>query len=231
MLDPRTRKEFLCLCEDLRKKYNLTFVNITHHMEEALLADYIYVLDEGEIKLEGTSKEIFARRDLVEKYGLLLPFATDFYQNLVSETKKIFAFLESELGFTFTSEEEKEASKLGFDANFRDAVHKDEIEKNIIKLTSLWQGVITRVKKEASSATWDKFLEFLSKRLGSFSNLECSRSLLNSEGLKFGEALGRGESLEHGESLKHGESLENGENLKHGEILMRVDRLFLNIPA
>lgn len=73
MLDPSSRRALMELILDLKEKKQLTIVHITHHMEEALLADYVYVLDEGRIALEGTPADVFDQKDCVLSLGLSLP--------------------------------------------------------------------------------------------------------------------------------------------------------------
>lgn len=94
MLDPLTRQEFLKLCEELRARYALTFINITHHMEEVLLADYVYVMDKGKIILQGCPKEVFQHVELLKGLGLDLPCTnlvlyslTQFAQNYRKEAQ------------------------------------------------------------------------------------------------------------------------------------------------
>lgn len=76
MLDPMTRREFMELCEQLRKAHRLTFINITHHMEEVLLADEVYVMGKGRILLHGTPAQIFEKVDLLQSLHLDLPVHT-----------------------------------------------------------------------------------------------------------------------------------------------------------
>lgn len=73
MLDPESAAEFLRLVEQLRQDRNLTVVNITHNMEEVLLADYVYVIDDGRVALEGTPQGVFDQSDTVIGLGLDVP--------------------------------------------------------------------------------------------------------------------------------------------------------------
>lgn len=76
MLDPQSREEILRLVQSLRAKLNLTLVNITHYMEEALEADRIFVMDAGQLLFSGTPQEVFAQADRVRQLGLDVPFHT-----------------------------------------------------------------------------------------------------------------------------------------------------------
>ncbi len=74
MLDPKGRTEVM----DVVKKLNddgMTVICITHYMEEALNADKIFVMNNGEIVKRGTVEDIFNTSLNVERYGLTLPRA------------------------------------------------------------------------------------------------------------------------------------------------------------
>ncbi|MFW5779928.1 MAG: energy-coupling factor transporter ATPase [Bacillota bacterium] len=59
MLDPLGRKEILQVIKKLNKENKMTVVLITHYMEEAIDADKVYIMNEGEIVDYGTPKEVF----------------------------------------------------------------------------------------------------------------------------------------------------------------------------
>lgn len=82
LLDPGGRKEVMALVRRLHKEEGLTVVYITHHMEEAVLADRIIVLDEGTIALDGNPQEIFADAEQVRRFGLALPQVTELFDLL-----------------------------------------------------------------------------------------------------------------------------------------------------
>ncbi|MCQ2512658.1 MAG: energy-coupling factor transporter ATPase [Lachnospiraceae bacterium] len=73
MLDPRGRDEVMDTVLRLNKEKGITVIAITHYMEEALNADYIFVMKKGELFLQGTPKEIFSQEDKIEEAGLTLP--------------------------------------------------------------------------------------------------------------------------------------------------------------
>lgn len=87
MLDPNGRKEIM----DIARKLNgegITVINITHNMDEAVLADRIIVLRKGRIAMDGTPKEVFSSGQL-EACGLTLPPVTQLSRAL---TEKGFEF-------------------------------------------------------------------------------------------------------------------------------------------
>ena len=62
-LDPQTRKHIWETVERLQKENNMTIFLTTHYMEEAAKADYIVIIDSGQIVAQGTPY------DLKEKYS------------------------------------------------------------------------------------------------------------------------------------------------------------------
>ncbi len=73
MLDPLSRREFMALVQDLIARQNLTVINITHLMEEALLADEVHVMNDGQIVLSGAPAIVFDQVDLLKAQGLDIP--------------------------------------------------------------------------------------------------------------------------------------------------------------
>lgn len=76
MLDPNGRKEVLEAVRELNKQEKVTVILITHYMEEVIHADKVYVMDGGNVVLEGTPKEIFSQVDTLKKYRLDVPQVT-----------------------------------------------------------------------------------------------------------------------------------------------------------
>lgn len=75
MLDPQGRREVISTVQQLRRETALTVLSITHDLEEALLADRILVLNQGQKFAEGTPEDVFARGEHLVDLGLDLPFA------------------------------------------------------------------------------------------------------------------------------------------------------------
>ena len=73
MLDPRGRAEVMNAVLELNKKHGITVISITHYMDEALMADKVFVMADGKVVMEGTPKEIFSQPEKLEELGLRLP--------------------------------------------------------------------------------------------------------------------------------------------------------------
>lgn len=71
-LDPQTRKLLWNVIATLRSEKNMTVFLTTHYMEEAAEADYVVILDSGEISAEGTPLELknTYTGDFVTLYGV-----------------------------------------------------------------------------------------------------------------------------------------------------------------
>lgn len=76
MLDPNGRKEVLEAVRELNRKEKVTVILITHYMEEVIHADCVYVMDSGNVVMQGNPKEIFSQVDTLKKYGLDVPQVT-----------------------------------------------------------------------------------------------------------------------------------------------------------
>lgn len=76
MLDPKGRSEVMEIINTLNKE-GITTVLITHFMEEALKADKIIIMEDGKIRMEGTPKEVFARKDEIRQMNLDIPMSVE----------------------------------------------------------------------------------------------------------------------------------------------------------
>lgn len=76
MLDPNGRKEVLRAVKELNKKKGITVILITHYMEEVVDADVVYVMDQGEVVMKGTPREVFSKVGTLKKHHLDVPQVT-----------------------------------------------------------------------------------------------------------------------------------------------------------
>ena len=98
MLDPRGRKEVMQTIEKLNKEENITIIHITHFMEEAVNADYIYVMEEGQLVMQGTPKDVFSNVEKLQNLGLDVPpmtlLAYELRKNNINVDEKILTIEE-----------------------------------------------------------------------------------------------------------------------------------------
>ena len=73
MLDPKGRREVMETVTRLNKDQNITVILITHHMNEAAMADRVVVLDKGKLSLDGTPREVFSQVEKLHEMGLAAP--------------------------------------------------------------------------------------------------------------------------------------------------------------
>ena len=76
MLDPGGRKEVIDAAHELNRKKGVTIILITHYMEEVTGADYVFVMEQGSIIMQGTPREIFSRVDELKEHRLDVPQVT-----------------------------------------------------------------------------------------------------------------------------------------------------------
>lgn len=77
MLDPSGRTEVLQTIKKLNKEQGKTIILITHYMDEAVQADRVVVMSEGEIKLQGSPKAVFREVEKIKELGLDVPQVTE----------------------------------------------------------------------------------------------------------------------------------------------------------
>ena len=82
MLDPVGRREVIKVLRELNREENITIIHITHHMDEAAIANRLIIIDHGEIVLDGTPQEVFSNVDKVKQLGLDVPQVTELMYDL-----------------------------------------------------------------------------------------------------------------------------------------------------
>ncbi len=70
MLDPESSKNVLEALYRLNKDFNISIIMITHRIEETINSDYIYVMEDGNIALNGKPCEIYRKVEELESMGL-----------------------------------------------------------------------------------------------------------------------------------------------------------------
>jgi len=73
MLDPRGRESIVKVIRDLRDNHGVTVVLITHHMDEAVAADRVVVMSDGDVVMDGRPREVFYDVEALRRAGLDVP--------------------------------------------------------------------------------------------------------------------------------------------------------------
>ena len=73
MLDPRGRREVMDTIAALNADKKITVVLITHHMDEAAMAQRVIVLHKGQVAADGTPKEVFSQVERLHELRLAAP--------------------------------------------------------------------------------------------------------------------------------------------------------------
>jgi energy-coupling factor transport system ATP-binding protein len=75
MLDPEGRRDVIQLIQELKHKYGLTVISITHDIDEAALADRVVILNDGQLIESAQPAEIFSKGKQLVSLGLDVPFS------------------------------------------------------------------------------------------------------------------------------------------------------------
>ena len=82
-LDPRGRDEILDQISYLQKERGITVILVSHSMEDvARYVDRLIVMNQGEVRFDGTPKEVFRHYKELEEIGLAAPQVTYLMQEL-----------------------------------------------------------------------------------------------------------------------------------------------------
>ena len=76
MLDPVGRREVMETIRQLNAE-GITVIIITHFMEEAVQADRVVVVNQGEVKMDGAPRSVFSHVDELKAMGLDVPVAAE----------------------------------------------------------------------------------------------------------------------------------------------------------
>ncbi|MFA6947485.1 MAG: energy-coupling factor transporter ATPase [Eubacteriales bacterium] len=82
MLDPQGRAEVMRTIEMLNRERGITVLCITHNMNEAIDADRVIVINDGEVFLDGTPRQVFRSVARLQSVGLDVPQAAELMYEL-----------------------------------------------------------------------------------------------------------------------------------------------------
>lgn len=159
MIDPEGRKEVLKAIYDLNRLKHITIIYITHFLDEVSKADYLYVMKQGAITLEGSPETLFKMPDQLTENNLELPFEI----SLIAELRKkglnipkeiyikkqlleFFKYLRQEEGFLFPEKKVENQQKK--------CIAETEKEKGIV-LKNISYQYKKRSAEEAKDALQD----------------------------------------------------------------------------
>lgn len=77
MLDPAGRREVMGTIKRLCRENGVTIVLITHHMNEAVGADRVIVMSDGQVVREGEPRAVFSDVEALKSRGLTVPDTTE----------------------------------------------------------------------------------------------------------------------------------------------------------
>lgn len=159
MIDPEGRKEVLKAIYDLNRLKHITIIYITHFLDEVSKADYLYVMKQGAITLEGSPETLFKMPDQLTENNLELPFEISLIAELRKKglnipkeiyTKKqlleFFKYLRQEEGFLFPEKKVENQQKK--------CIAETEKEKGIV-LKNISYQYKKRSAEEAKDALQD----------------------------------------------------------------------------
>ena len=81
MLDPEGRLDLIQTVREIKERYQMTVISITHDLDEVALSDRILVMKKGRVESSSTPSELFSRADLAD-LGLDEPFTNQVLANL-----------------------------------------------------------------------------------------------------------------------------------------------------
>lgn len=147
MLDPLGRKEVMDTITMLNNEEGITIVLITHYMEEAALADKIYVINDGEIAIEGAPREVFKNVEKMRELYLDVPQITELSYLINKKNNKMPNDILSIDEFL------NKAKEIGFVDNFKYEKSQEQVKISepileVINLTHIY-GKETAFEKVA----------------------------------------------------------------------------------
>lgn len=78
MLDPQGKAEINALIQEIHEESKITIISITHDIEEVAHSDYVLVMDQGHVIMQGLPEDILMKEEELIKLQLDIPFALKF---------------------------------------------------------------------------------------------------------------------------------------------------------
>lgn len=96
MLDPLGKKEINDLINKIHEEKGLTVISITHDIEEVTKSDYVIVLKDGNLVLEGKPETVLKQEKKLIDLKLDVPFAYKLSKELQKEGVKVSTHIDME---------------------------------------------------------------------------------------------------------------------------------------
>lgn len=77
MIDRKSKKQIVSVLKEYQKKENLTIIQATTNLEDTLNTDYLYIMNDGDIIIEGEPLMVLREDTILNRLGLSLPFMVD----------------------------------------------------------------------------------------------------------------------------------------------------------
>lgn len=76
-METKEKNDIINLLKSYQEKMDLTIIMTTSNLEDCIQSDYIYVIDNNIVALEGKPTEVLQKDNILNKIGLELPFMID----------------------------------------------------------------------------------------------------------------------------------------------------------
>lgn len=77
MMDRKTKEQVKKVLKDYQIKNNLTIIQTTTNLEDSIGTDYLYIMNDGDIIIEGEPLTVLREDTILNRLGLSLPFMVD----------------------------------------------------------------------------------------------------------------------------------------------------------
>jgi energy-coupling factor transport system ATP-binding protein len=85
-LDPIGRAELLGLLKEWRKKEGRAVVIVSHNIEDIVeLSERVYFMTQGHVTIEGKTRDVFTKYELLHRYGYYVPVPLQILRSLARE--------------------------------------------------------------------------------------------------------------------------------------------------
>lgn len=82
MLDPQGRQEMLEILKQMKQRFELTIIMITHDLAETAMADRVLLMNHGQLVADAQPEKLFARTQVIKDNGLELPYSEQLKEQL-----------------------------------------------------------------------------------------------------------------------------------------------------